>query len=92
MTSLFYTTSYLHYSPGETEVVKLLLSRGCDPNLVNLLQWSALLAAAEGGFVQIADALVIAGADIDAEDSDGDSALILAAGKAHHDIVQVSHN
>src|SRR5262249_30425150 len=56
---------------------------GLDPNLSNKLSWTPLMLAAIEGNTEIARVLVSCGANVDATNSFGESALSLAAHKGH---------
>jgi len=74
--------SLMYYSAfGRVEDVKIILSRGVDPNSRNNRNWPAIAIAAdrkddEG--LRIVEILVAAGADVNATDEDGNSALVNA--------------
>jgi ankyrin repeat protein len=59
------------------------LQSGLDPNLSNKLSWTLLMLAAIEGNTAIGRVLVSRGADVDATNNFGESALSLAAHKGH---------
>ncbi|MGZ3496886.1 MAG: ankyrin repeat domain-containing protein [Vulcanimicrobiaceae bacterium] len=62
---------------GRDGVVALLLERGADPNAVsgNPMQLCALHSAASGGHAAVAELLIEAGAEIDAQQAGGYTAM-----------------
>ena len=73
------------------EIVRLLLAYAPnEQNYVNLADYhgsTALTIAAEFGYTDIVELLLMAGAKINVQDDDGDSALHVAAFKGHSEIV-----
>ena len=70
--------------------VKALLQK-MTPNAINApgtLGKTALILAARNGHVEIVQALVDAGADIDLQSKSGSTALMFAASKGHTDVVK----
>jgi len=59
------------------EKVKLLLARGANPNAKGYFDSTALMAAAARSDNQIVEALLSAGADVNAQDGNGNTALLL---------------
>ena len=62
---------------NSVEKVKLLLARGANPNTTGPYGSTPLMAAADRGYNQIVEALLSAGADVNAQDGNGDTALLL---------------
>src|SRR5215213_3897142 len=68
---------------GDVEAVRELIRGGVDVNVKHgILEEPALLKAAEADSSEILDALVGAGADVDAADFGGTTALVEAARSA----------
>ena len=79
---------------GVVETVKLLLERGAGVNTRivgphNRDGHSALMVAATRGDVAIVQALVDAGADVDARNEKHETAMLFAASNGHASVVQV---
>jgi ankyrin repeat protein len=68
--------------------VRALLKLGYDPNSVGPDGFPLLVTAAREGSVRALDALLAAGANVDAATTQGDNALMLAALKGHLGIVR----
>lgn len=82
---------------GQTEVVERLLKAGSDPNVVFTSgegSLPAIVQAAAYGDRDILAALIEAGADVNATNDEGVTALIEASGDGHMEIVQMllNHN
>ncbi len=73
---------------GNTEMVRLLISKGAD-----LEAWSlggtALMRAANEGRAEVVKLLIESGADVNAMTRGGESALSLAEKNGHADVVQL---
>jgi ankyrin repeat protein len=67
---------------GYNQIVDLLLSSGADPNL-DRKGWTPLMSAVHGCNVASIKALVCAGADINAADEHGRTALIMACARIY---------
>ena len=64
---------------GNLEIANLLLSKGANVNFTNKWNENALMASCfKNGIPEVAQALIDAGADVSANDVDGNSALDLA--------------
>ncbi|KAJ3019819.1 UNVERIFIED_CONTAM: hypothetical protein HDU68_010490 [Siphonaria sp. JEL0065] len=87
----YYQRNPLHLAVDNDclDTVRLLISRGSSLNLVdNVGRWTPLLMACGGGFKQVASLLLEKGANVDALDKCGKSALHLAAEKGCKEIVR----
>ena len=72
------------------DVVKLLMNTGADDQIVNVCKgWTALLASAADGNVEIVKSLIEAGSNVDVKDKDGNSAVILAAWNGHEKVLKM---
>jgi ankyrin repeat protein len=63
---------------GDTEVVRLLIGKGEDPNKKNRYGNTPLIEAGLVGHVETAALLIDSGVDIDAVNKDGETALIVS--------------
>ena len=68
---------------GDLLSVRRELNAGVDPNLLNRFGWSLLMLAAIEGDTSIGELLISRGADVDAINKVGETALSLAAHKGH---------
>lgn len=73
---------------GKGDDVKESLAGGMDPNEKDLLDATALMIAAHGGYMNIVKELLEKGADVNAASEDGVTALMTAAYEGHLDIIQ----
>ncbi|XP_069788583.1 ankyrin repeat and EF-hand domain containing 1a isoform X2 [Narcine bancroftii] len=64
---------------GAADVVRAILEKGCEVNLLQKERFNAAHFAAQGGFFEVLRALVANGCDIDVVNLDGNTALHLAA-------------
>lgn len=72
------------------ETVRVLLQSGADPDArESLLNKTPLFLAAYEGRVEIVQALIASGADVNAVDRFGNNALREAISAGHHDIVRL---
>jgi ankyrin repeat protein len=76
-------------SPGNLEVLDLLLEKGADVNACNKWRETPLLIAANNGHVEAVKALLKSGADPSLCSEAGWSALTFAAHKGYSDIVRL---
>ena len=76
-------------SPGNLEVLSLLLEKGADVNASNKWRETPLLIAANNGHVEAVKALLKSGADPSLCSEAGWSALTFAAHKGYSDIVRL---
>jgi ankyrin repeat protein len=74
---------------GYDDVVKLLLSKGANPNTLMKNGWSPLDCVCSGGELETARSLIEHGADVNLAMEPGDTPLILAAMKGHLDVVRL---
>ena len=74
---------------GHTAVVRFLLRRGARVDARSEDGWTALMHAAHGGFDEVLEALIVAGANLELrEQKFGNTALILGAARGHAGIVR----
>ena len=69
--------------------VRFELARGADPNLCDKRGVSVLQIAANEGLLLVVDALLDAGAEIDAQDPAGDTALHYAMAAEHQGVIDL---
>jgi hypothetical protein len=75
---------------GHTEIVRLLLTNGAaDVNTKDDKGWTALMEAAFYGDAGIVRRLLAKGADPKLKNRDGRTALQIARGRGHQDIVDI---
>ena len=74
---------------GATSCIKLLLSAGADPNIVEYDGWSPLHWAARNGHVDTAELLLQSGAELEARDSKGSTPEDWALGRGHCDVANL---
>ncbi|MDQ6700314.1 MAG: ankyrin repeat domain-containing protein, partial [Acidobacteriota bacterium] len=75
---------------GDMEAVRTLIDEGADPNLrAGVNDWTPLMHAVHKHQTGSAIALLKGRADIDARMQDGKTALMMAAGYGHADMVRV---
>lgn len=74
---------------GRADVVRLFLEGGMGPNLSDAGSgFTVLMLACNMGHAEVADALITAGADVNARDNNGTTALLTAAAMGHTATVQ----
>lgn len=84
-TALMFASRY-----GQDAIAERLLAAGADPNIVPGDQgWTALIAAAAHGHVRTVELLLRAGADPTIRAKDGQTALDIARGERHAEVVRV---
>lgn len=71
---------------GRTDLVRLLLDKGADPNLASTGQRTALMGAAMNGHMEIVRLLLNFGADVERRNLQGESALELARAGGYEDV------
>ncbi|KKP01775.1 hypothetical protein THAR02_06114 [Trichoderma harzianum] len=75
---------------GLTEATKMLLERGHSTNAMNRLNCTPLIYASGSGHEDIAELLIIAGADLEAKDlSEGRTPLMWASTQGHEAVVKL---
>jgi hypothetical protein len=75
-------------SDGKTELVRLLVYAGADPNVRNGSRQTALMGLDDDATAEIVNLLVAAGAKVNLKDEDGDSALHVAAAASGSEVVR----
>src|SRR3989304_1718589 len=74
---------------GDAEQVLIWLKKGADVHVRNQDGETALMWAAGGGYVKVAEALIQAGANINSQDSHEKTPLIWAAEKGQIDALRL---
>ena len=74
---------------GHKEIVELLIAKGADVEVADLLSATPLHRAASWGHKEIAELLITKGANVNAEDKWGNTPLHLAAYKGHKENVEL---
>ena len=74
---------------GHKEIVELLIAKGADVEVADLLSATPLHRAASWGHKEIAELLITKGANVNAEDKWGNTPLHLAAYKGHKENVKL---
>jgi ankyrin repeat protein len=77
---------------GHTGTARLLIRHGADVNAREANGITALMMAADGGNLDLVQALLARGAQVDATTLGGESALLLAADKGYKSIVRLLQN
>ena len=72
---------------GDTEIMRILLEAGADPNVRASREWTPLMRVSMGGYVESAKLLIEYGADLDAKQDMGESALSLAVEHCEPEVV-----
>jgi ankyrin repeat protein len=88
---LQYHWSLLHQSiaHGYTDIVKLLLDAGAQPNVRNQQGMTPLMFASNFGVTEVVSMLLECKADPTAKDNIGRTPLSLATGQGHSDVVEL---
>ena len=89
--AVYSTTTFLHLciSWGLTPITKLIIKSGADPDIVIADVAPALHFAILQQNIEIVNALIAAGADLNAKDKDGFTPLKLASNKGYTEIVNL---
>jgi len=75
---------------GDTEMIRLLLDHGANPNLHSLVDGStALIAAASGGLTEVTQLILNGGVNVNATDTELWTALHHAANSGHLPVVRL---
>jgi ankyrin repeat protein len=75
---------------GDSEMIRLLLDHGANPNLHSLVDGStALIAAVSGGLTEVAQLILNGGVDVNATDTELWTALHHAANSGHLPVVRL---
>jgi ankyrin repeat protein len=83
------TALYVAIANGKEDVAKALIDKGADVNLADNTGWTPLMFAAEKGYLTITQALLSApGIDINAQKSNGATALYVAIANGQDDVVK----
>ncbi len=83
------TALMLACGKGYTDVAKILLDKGADPNARNMNGWTSLMGAAANGHEGATKLLLDRGANVNFKHSYGYTALKLAKHKKHKKIVEL---
>ncbi len=73
----------------KTEILRLLLERGVDPNCADDEGDTPLHAAARAGGADLVRTFLASGADVSLQDDEGRTALALAASQGHVDVTRL---
>jgi len=71
---------------GNVRVMRLLLERGADVNMVDQDGWNALMGATVEGRLEPVKLLLEHSADVNAKNRKGETALVMATGMKHAEI------
>ena len=82
-------TALMMAARGDTDIVKLLLERGANPNSKDDIGYTALLIASIEGHTDTVQLLLDRGADPNIPANDGDTALMMASRQELTDIVEL---
>ncbi|AFM27021.1 ankyrin repeat domain-containing protein [Desulfomonile tiedjei] len=74
---------------GNLEVMKLLLDKGANIDMVDQDGWTALMGATVQGRIEPVRLLLEHGADVNAKNCNGETALVMATGMQHSEIEDV---
>jgi hypothetical protein len=74
---------------GDTQRVLSALKRGVDPDAIDARGWTALIHAAMGNQIEIANLLIEAGANVNARTPDGSTPLMAAAVMGHASMARI---
>ncbi|XP_078608742.1 transient receptor potential cation channel subfamily A member 1-like [Branchiostoma floridae x Branchiostoma japonicum] len=80
----------LHHAVANQEALQFLLESGRTTDLLEVADedgCTALLLAAEGGYTESVSSLLVAGANREAADKNGQTALHKSAGRGHYNVV-----
>ena len=73
---------------GHSNVVKLLLDKGSQVDIMNTDGWTALMKASQSGYKDVVKLLLKHGAQVNLQSRDGCSALLLASEAGYIEIVK----
>lgn len=88
-TALHWAARSWQKNPTQRQMIEFLVSKGADPNAKDKIGYTPLHAAADGGNVLVAEALIKAGARIDELTIYGRTPLHQAALRGHIEIVNL---
>ncbi len=74
---------------GNLKVIKLLLDKGANIDMVDQDGWTALMGATVQGRTEPVRLLLEHGADVNAKNCNGETALVMATGMQHSEIEDV---
>ena len=83
------TNLSIQSSEGQTEMVRLLIDAGADPNAATKDGFTPLMAACGEGYVRIVELLLEAGADTNAEHKRGSTAASFAGEEDHYEVIDI---
>jgi ankyrin repeat protein len=74
---------------GQLDMVRFLIGKGADVNVLSNVGWGALHCAALHGYTEIVSELIVHGANVNVYDQDGKNPLMFAAEKGFTDTLSL---